>query len=81
MMIIEYAVLSLALHYPCKEYQIICESAHSYLCTCMRNKYQCKCEFSLFSVQGNIYLVLFQDCCSFVLRHLCPVHKINAQLP
>ena len=28
---------------------------------------------------GKICLVLFQGCCSFVLRHLCPVHKINAQ--
>ena len=45
MTIIEYAVSSLALNYPCKEYQIICESVHSYLCTCMRNKYPCKSEF------------------------------------
>ena len=30
---------------------------------------------------GKICLVLFQGCCSFVLRHLCPVHKINAQTP
>ena len=29
----------------------------------------------------KICLVLFQGCCSFVLRHLCPVHKINAQTP
>ena len=35
----EYAVPSLALNYPCKEYQIIYESVHSYLCTCTRNKY------------------------------------------
>ena len=34
-----YQVPSLALNYPCKEYQIICQSVHSYLCTCMRNKY------------------------------------------
>ena len=45
MMIIEYAVPSLALNYPCKECQIICESVHSYLCTCMRNKYLCKSVF------------------------------------
>ena len=45
MMIIEYAVPSLALNYPCKEYQIIYESVHIYLCTCMRNKYLCKSEF------------------------------------
>ena len=47
MMIIEYAVPSLALNYPCKEYQIIYESGvHIYLCTCMRNKYLCKSEFA-----------------------------------
>ena len=47
MMIIEDAVLSLALNYPCKEYQIIYESDHIYLCTCRRNKYPCKSEFVL----------------------------------
>ena len=30
---------------------------------------------------GKICLVLFQGCCSFVLRHLCPVHKRNPQSP
>ena len=30
---------------------------------------------------GNICLVLFQGCYFFVLRHLCPVHKINAPKP
>ena len=44
-MIIEYVVPSLALNYPCKEYQIIYESVHSYLCTWMRNKYPYKSEF------------------------------------
>ena len=153
MMIIEYAVPSLALNYPCKEYHIIYESVHIYLCTCMRNKYLCKSEF-VWNVHiqvmlklirhvlvetfvargivlkfpdwqsnvhfpwpnelticpdsngfqnstqssctghrwpkakdffvfcsGKICLVLFQGCCSFVLRHLCPVHEINAQTP
>ena len=37
MMIIEYAVPSLALNYPYKKYQIIYESVHIYWCTCMRN--------------------------------------------
>ena len=41
MMIIESAVPSLALNYPCKGYQIIYESVYIYLCTCMRNKYSC----------------------------------------
>ena len=30
---------------------------------------------------GKICLVLFQGSCYFVLRHLCPVHKLNAQTP
>ena len=38
MMIIEYVVPSLALNYPCKKYQIIYESVHIYLCTCMGNQ-------------------------------------------
>ena len=33
---------------------------------------------SLFSVQGKICLVLFHGFCSFLLRHLCPVHEVNA---
>ena len=33
MMIIEYAVPSLAVNYPCKEYQIICEIVHrTFIC-------------------------------------------------
>ena len=30
---------------------------------------------------GKICLVLCQGCCSFVLSHLCAVHKINASTP
>ena len=30
---------------------------------------------------GKICLVLFQGCCYFVLPHLCPAHKVNAQTP
>ena len=45
MMMTEYVVPSLALNYPCKEYQIIYESVRIYSCTCMRNKYPCKSEF------------------------------------
>ena len=62
MMIIEYAMPSLALYYPCKEYQIIYESVHIYLCTCMRNKYPCKSEFVWIKcphtsyVEGNQFL-------------------------
>ena len=158
-MIIWYAVLSLALNYPCKKYQIIYESFYSYLCTCMRNKYSCKSQFvwnvhkqvmlkvisfsvlnihelvetwlpearflnsqtdsqiytfpdqmiqqfvqilidskfqsklrvldtddvkqktSLFSVQGKSAWFCFMVFCSFVLCHLCLVHKIDAQTP
>ena len=32
MMIIEYAVPSLAMNYPCKEYKIICESVRVRVC-------------------------------------------------
>ena len=134
MMITEYPVPSLARNYPCKEYQIMYESVHIYLCTCRRNKYPCKSafvwnvhiqvmlkliSFSILNIgqfttlticpdinelqiplktsctghrwrkakdffvfcSRKICLVLFQGCCSFVLRHLCPVHKINAQSP
>ena len=45
MMIIEYPVTSLARNYPRKEYKIIYEGVHIYLCTCRRKKYQCKSEF------------------------------------
>ena len=43
-MIIEHAVPSLALNYPCKKYKIVDENVHCFLCSCMRNKYPCKSE-------------------------------------
>ena len=43
---------SLALN-PSKKYQIIYESVHIYLCTCMRNKYPCKSE-----IVWNVQVVL-----------------------
>ena len=36
---------------------------------------------SLFSVQGKSAWYVFLNSCSFVLCHLCLVHKINAQTP
>ena len=33
---------------------------------------------SLFPVQGKNFSVLFHGFCSSVLRHLCPVHEVNA---
>ena len=36
---------------------------------------------SLFSVQGKSAWYVFLIFCSFVLCHLCLVHKINAQTP
>ena len=36
---------------------------------------------SLFSVQGKSAWYVFMIFCSFVLCHLCLVHKINAQTP
>ena len=55
--LVEYAVPSLTLNYPCKEYQIIYESVHIYLCTCMRNKYPCKSEF-VWNVHVQVMLKL-----------------------
>ena len=36
---------------------------------------------SLFFVEGKSAWYVFMVFCSFVLCHLCPVHKINAQTP
>ena len=36
---------------------------------------------SFFSVQGKSSWFCFMVFCSFVLCHLCPVHKINARTP
>ena len=66
MMIIEYAVPSLALNYPCKEYQIIYESGvHIYLCTCMRNKYLCKSEFA-----WNVHIQVMLNMTSFSIFNI-----------
>ena len=66
MMIIEYAVPSLALNYPCKEYQIIYESGvHIYLCTCMRNKYLCKSEFA-----WNVHIQVMLKMTSFSIFNM-----------
>ena len=40
-----------------------------------------KAKYVLFFCSRKICLVLFQGCRPFVLRHLCPVHKLNAQTP
>ena len=37
-MILEFVVPSLALNYPCKDYQIIYESVHSYIFVYMHEK-------------------------------------------
>ena len=57
MMIIEYPVTSLARNYPRKEYKIIYEGVHIYLCTCRRKKYQCKSEF-VWNVHVQVMLKL-----------------------
>ena len=70
MMINEYAVLSLALKYPCKKYHIIYESVHIYLCTRMRNKYiPMKSEF-VWNVHIEVMVCQFSTCMS-LLRHGC----------
>ena len=48
--------------------------------SCSRHRWRKAKDFLVFC-PGKICLVLFQGCCSFVLHHLCPVHKINAQAP
>ena len=46
-----YAVPSLATSHLGRKDQIICKSVHSYLCTCMRNKYPWRSEFV-----GNVHI-------------------------
>ena len=48
--------------------------------SCTGHRWRKAKDFFVFC-SGKICLVLFQGCCSFVLRHLCPVHKLNAQTP
>ena len=64
-MIIEYAVSSLALNYPCKEYQIVYESVHIYLCTCMRNEYLCNIEFA-----WNVHIQVMLKMISFSIFNI-----------
>ena len=45
---------------------------------CVPDTDDVKQKTSLISLQGKICLVLFHGFCSFVLCHLCPVHKVNA---
>ena len=73
MMIIEYAVPSLALNYPCKEYQIIHESVRIYLCTCMRNKTHARVnlyDMSKYKLCWSWSVSQFSTCLS-LLRHGC----------
>ena len=67
--IIEYAVPSLALNYPCKKYQIVYESVYSYLCTCIRNKCSCKSEFVC-----NVHIQVMLKVVSFSVIN---VHGLN----
>ena len=48
--------------------------------SCTRHRWH-KAKDLLVFCSGKICLVLYQGCCSFVLLHLCPVHKVNAQAP
>ena len=67
----EYAVPSLALNYPCKEYQIIYESVHSYLCICTRNKYHARVN-SLVSCFIKFYKILY----NFTWENVIKIYKI-----
>lgn len=42
----------------------------------MYQRHDAKQDFFIFC-SGLINLVLFHGFCSFVLRHLCPVHEVN----
>ena len=83
-MIIKYAVPSLALNYPCKKVPNHHESVHSYLCTCMRNKYPIMQEWicmkrSTYKSCWRWSVSLFSTCMS-LLRHGCQRHSLlNSQ--
>ena len=65
MIITEYPVPSLARNYPCKEYQIMYESVHIYLCTCRRNKYPCKSAFV-----WNVHIQVMLTLISFLILNI-----------
>ena len=60
--------------------QVLMDSKFPLKTSCTGHRWRKAKDFFVFC-SGKICLVLFQGCCSFVLRHLCPVHKINAQPP
>ena len=60
--------------------QILVDSIIPLKTSCTGHRWRKAKDFFVFC-SGKICLVLFQGSCYFVLRHLCPVHKINAQTP
>ena len=60
--------------------QILVDSKIPLKTSCTGHRWRKAKDFFVFC-SGKICLVLFQGSCYFVLRHLCPVHKINAQTP
>ena len=60
--------------------QVLMDSKIPHRTSCTGHRWRKAKDFFVFC-SGKICLVLFQGCCSFVSRHLCPVHKINAPTP
>ena len=60
--------------------QILMDSKIPLKTSCTGHRWR-KAKYFFVFCSGKVGLVLFQGCCSFVLRHLCSVYKINAQTP
>ena len=60
--------------------QVLMDSKIPLKTSCTGHKWRKTKDFFVFC-SGKICLVLVQGRCSFVLRHLCQVHKINAKTP
>ena len=71
-------------HFPWPNEMTICPDINGFQIplktSCTGHRWRKAKDFVVFC-SGKICLVLFQGCCSFVSRHLCPVHKINAPTP
>ena len=71
-------------HFPCPNELTICPEINGFQralkTSFIGHRWRKAKDFFVFC-SWKICLELFEGCCSFVLRHLCPVHKINAQTP
>ena len=60
--------------------QVLMDSKVPLKTSCTGHRWRKAKDFFVFC-SGKICLVLYKGWCSFELRHLCLVHKINAQTP